>query len=515
MTLEDRLAELIIDVGADVKDLQDGLAAVDGGLPAYAGVRTKPFSAIRSAYNWTPTSTQALRAALAKADAARVLISVMGHSGAAGGGATLPGQQDYAALLRQHLAGIGAPVSGTGFALCDMNLGGTRDSRMTFSGGTWLGSGNDYQPFVYIQDADAKITFQSDLPGTVAEFGVPDNTASIGLYVDDVLFETYQGPNHGGAGTAIVVRTLTGLSFARHKLEIRCTTAAEVSAFYGFRVRNTTGIEISNFGRGGAEVEDWTNNTFSSNYQVMESMGAPHIGLVQVGANEALAGTAVGSMKTEYQTLIDKMFSDGIAPVILTESVPNPGGSFPVSQATWETFLDAYYDLADDNDVPLVDLSHKAVSYATMNTLGMVAADNLHMNEYGYAFCGETIANNLFPSSVGDGEARRDLEYAPATGRPVNVQTGATYDVTLADLRKWIHMSNTGAKSISFDVAELMAAPVGVEVMGSNGSSGDLEIWFNGDFISVDSLFTVAPGGVWAAKKVIAPDTWQLFGSLI
>jgi len=411
-----------------VKQAIEALAPTGGGSgpqpPAYAGTRTNPWDEGRSLYNWKASSTSGIRNALARADQERVLVNVWGHSGAAGGGDATLGQEDMAAYLRQYLFNTGAPVSGTGMVLFDQNLGGVRDSRLAFTG-TWTASGNDSEPWVYCQNATNKITLTADMPGTIVDVAVPNATASIGIYIDGNLAETYQGPNHGGTATAHVVRTFTGLSNTLHTVELRCTTAAEFTFGVGMRVRNETGIEISNLGRGGAEVADWIDTDFLANRPTSQAIAPADLVILQVGANEALAGTSLATMVADYQTLLTYCQTNDIPVIMLSEAIPPPTGSAGmfVPLATWETWLDAYYDLADEFDVPLIDVSHAFVSHANEVDMGIISADNLHLNDIGYAMIANLVAQTLFSGVVSDGitnlDGRIDTRISSAIGSTV------------------------------------------------------------------------------------------------
>lgn len=394
MSFKSHYQNLLDSLGVDFKSLQEQLDALGSNLPAYAGERSKPFLPERSAYNWTETSTRVLRAALAKYDTDRVLLSVLGHSAAAGGGDVTIGTQDVASRIRRYLQSIGSS-SGTGLIIIDQNIGGVRDSRLSFTG-TWTSSGNDSDPYVYTFTANQWIFAQSAAAGTVAEVTVSNNTASVEIYVDDVLQETYTGPLVGSAATAWVTRTYTGLSFAKHKISVKSVNTAG-AVVHAVRVRNATGLEISNVGRGGAEVADWIGSAYNNNYNALVHTGLPQVAIITLGANEALGGIALATMKADYTTLLTNLQAAGVACIMLVEAPPPTSGSpgLFVAPATWATFLDAYYDLADTFNVPLVDTNHALGDNATAAGLGMISADGLHLNRKGYGFQAELLMSSL------------------------------------------------------------------------------------------------------------------------
>ena len=319
-------------------------------------------------------------------------LTIEGHSGAAGGGDVDLGFQDVAARIRRTLLGMGS-ASGTGVVLVDQNVGGDRDDRFAFVG-TWTSSGNDSDPYVYVLTANQEITFSSDAPGTIAEVLVGDNANALQIYVDDVLKETYTGPNVGGAAVNNVWRQTTGLSYTKHKIRIK---TGGVAAVVAFRVRSATGIEVSNLGRGGAEVADWIDPDSNSNNGIRDAYYQSTVTISYVGANEALQGTPVATMKADYQTYLAAKQSLGIPVILMTEATPptsGAGGTF-VTTPVWEQYLDAYYDLADEFDIPLVDQSHAMGPATNASALDMLSVDGLHLNRKGYAFQAEVLMASL------------------------------------------------------------------------------------------------------------------------
>lgn len=490
-------------------------------LPSYAGARAKPFLPGRSAYNWTETSTRRLRAALAKHETSRVLLNVIGHSGAAGGGDVTLGKEDVANRIRRYLLSIGA-ASGTGLVVADQNVGGPIDTRIA-KVGTWSGSANDSDPYYYTLAANAELIFTADAPGTVAEFYVANNTGPVEIYVNGELKETYTGPNVGIAATAWVAKSYTGLAFYRHVIRIKSTNTQGV-AVHGFRVRNATGLEVSNLGRGGAEVADWNDVDYNSVWSTMNTAAPPNVVIISAGANEAL-GVAGGSptaplaaMVADYTTLLTALQAAGVACIMLIEGPPptSGAGGFYVTEANWNLWLDAYYDLADSFDVPLVDSTHAMGSAAIASSLGMISGDNLHLNRAGYGLQAELILGSLLESlTLSPATDVADLEYAPAIGRPLNSQVGTTYTTAAADIRQWIASSHATGQALTVAPQSSMPCPLGTELMGSNEGVGDITLTAgSGVTLNSKNGLKVKTGGVWSAKKTAMPNTWRVFGDL-
>lgn len=380
------------------------LVGGSSGLPTYAGARSNPFNPATSWYNLTPATQHIIRANLAKADVQRVRITAMGHSMLAGAFASQVGSTDTVATLRRYLGGLGANIGGTGVVKIANNT--TLDYRWVLTG-TWSrpnGSApNDTaDPFATATAANSTATFTSDMPGTVVDVHTFDNTASMQIYVDDVLMETYAPAGTG----ANVTRTYTGLANTKHVVKIIATTATS-TYIVGVNVRKTVGVEVSNMGQAGSSAADWAAGVNYINRQVAMADAPPHIAILQLDTNEVLFGgpTPVATYKTNYGNLIAAIQATGAA-VIMIASPPATGGTgangYPaVSQATWETYVTAEYDLADQYGVPLLDLNHLFISQATASTDGLWG-DPIHPNDYGYGLVARSLGQVAFSGQSND-----------------------------------------------------------------------------------------------------------------
>lgn len=390
--------------------------------PTYAGPRRNHFDPRTSWYNLKPSNTVKLRALLAKTDAQRVRIQFWGHSGIAGGGTTALGRDDIPAQLKRYLKSAGVNINGSGFVMTNNNLGAAPgpDSRYTFSAG-WTQSSATPQTasFAYTTATGThSAVFQSDEPGTIVELVTANTTAAISIYIDDVFQETYTGP---GGTAAYVTRTYSSLSNRRHKVEIRSTAA--LATFVGVRVRNSTGLEISNLAMGGADSGDWVNAAYNGiRVFAMGTAGPPDIVIMSLGAND-LVQSGIGALSTmiaNLQTILTDLQTAGVPVIFCTESKPNPGGSIPISDADWNTWMDAYYDLADQYDIPMLDQTNLiGGSYQAASDAGLVYTDNFHLNTYGY----DLISRGLFEGPFSAPNARSSLSNNSGNNFPSPYQT--------------------------------------------------------------------------------------------
>jgi lysophospholipase L1-like esterase len=89
------------------------------------------------------------------------------------------------------------------------------------------------------------------------------------------------------------------------------------------------------------------------------------------------AGVDVATFKASTQTLIDNFKQAGSSNVILVCQNPNQSGNFA-------DYNQAKYELADSNNIPLIDIYHRwGESYATASATGFTA-DGAHPSPIGY-----------------------------------------------------------------------------------------------------------------------------------
>lgn len=366
--------------------------------PAYAGIRSNPFNPATSFYNVTETSMARIRKFLAQSQTARIKLVFAGHSITAGSGTSVVGQFDPASQIRRYLSAEQTNVNGTGWVYINNHVGAVpalgRDYRYTTVTG-WVAQAGALYPWSGATVSGASAVFQSDAPGTIVEVATFDNTATIQIYVDDVLKDTYTGPNPAAA-TATVVRQITGLSNTKHKVEVRTTTATG-SYLIGIQVRNAYGLEISNVGQGGAYASDWGSGNIATNRLVMANVVGANIAVISLDANEETNGGAgspvdVNTYKANYQDYLTFLLNAG-ATVIMHTATPIAGTN-NVTQATVNAYLSAQYDLADTNDIPLLDVNHMFMSQALAQSNGWMA-DTVHPNDVGHAIIARSLANEV------------------------------------------------------------------------------------------------------------------------
>ena len=105
--------------------------------------------------------------------------------------------------------------------------------------------------------------------------------------------------------------------------------------------------------------------------------------------NDVTALTNLETFKTQWQTYIDRVKSTSAELILVVNH--RPGGSYLNTDVPYRTTL---YELADENDLPLVDFGDRLGTYTQAQTLGQMN-DGLHGNAVGY-FDEATALFNVF-----------------------------------------------------------------------------------------------------------------------
>ena len=377
---------------ADLNHLVQGVVGLTGP-PSYAGVRTAPFNASLSLYNGSVSSLERIRAKLlpAIAGTGKSTLLALGHSELAGSHATI-GTNDVVVDLRKLFAAAGFLV-GTGIVHMVNTTGQVIDSRYSAVAAGWAAAGSGVAaPFYQCTTSGAAFTFTSDVAGTVVYIATYGNSAAFTATIDG---GTAQAVTLSGTAVA-EVHTFTGLANTTHKVVITSTTTGSTYAI-GVGVGSPTSLDVENAGLGGSVASDWApGGSFITAYPTAKASGT-NAAIVELDANEALTGVAVGTYKTNMQTILNDLVTTRAIPTLLVLSpsmVPGGGGYAAVSQATWDSFCSAQYDLADQYSLPLLDLTHRYGSWAAANTAGLMA-DQVHPNGAGYASNAVALARVL------------------------------------------------------------------------------------------------------------------------
>jgi lysophospholipase L1-like esterase len=367
--------------------------------PSHAGTRTRAFDDTTNIYGSETGRAKVRRAlghALGGAKSALVPITLAGDSATSGWKAGTIGTDDYATLLITMLREAGYPVTGGWVYPANGQTPG--DSRWTFGGtNSWQGRTNTTNNYVWSAASGNLATFTSTFTGTVAEFAAVTTTAgqSVNYTID------------GGASTAYALtanvmntKTVTGLADTVHTITVNTTGTATVW-LCGARVRQTTGLSITNAGIYGSHTDDWLPTLISSSiinpYNLTTGLGGqPKLVILELGGNDALHGVdgtpdyTPATFKANLSTIVNAYQTAGSAVLLriypyLTTAAQATLATKQAGGVTWDTFLSNTYDVADTYEVPLIDNSYVLGDPNTLQTAGLLFSDGLHLLSPGQA----------------------------------------------------------------------------------------------------------------------------------
>lgn len=333
----------------------------------------------RQGYNLQPAALRRLRAKLAQAKAGTGLckIAVAGNSITAGQSVTFS-TQSWPVVLRDFLATKGYTKTGTGVVFCSNSQAGT-DTRWSFSSGWFNYVPSSIKTPTKAHNANgATATFTSDQTGTVASVYYANNSGTFTVSIDG---GTAVAVTPTGSSSTTGVYTVTGLSNAVHTVVVTLTSTSYVYLI-GAEVRGTTGVTVTGCGIGGATSTDFvTTNNAGGRKAVLA--WAPDVVLIDLLTNDANTLTIIpaATSKANMQALITEY--SATADVILVASIPGYDNT-AAAPVAFTAYRQALYDLADSNNLPVLDLYDRWGTYASANGLGLMT-DSLHPNAAGYA----------------------------------------------------------------------------------------------------------------------------------
>ncbi len=179
--------------------------------------------------------------------------------------------------------------------------------------------------------------------------------------------------------TPIVVNTTLG----SHTLNMTPNSAGNLFIL-GVEAYDSTKqyLHIINVGAAGSKASDWI--ATGKPWSPVNSWDyySPDLILLSLGTNEWVSGDSVATYKSNMQTLIDGIVTTGGIDIALVTPAPSDAGS--ASIATQDSFVDAIYELANDNDLLVIDNYARFIDYTTSNAAGMYG-HVFHPRDLGYA----------------------------------------------------------------------------------------------------------------------------------
>lgn len=375
--------------------INDSASATTAALKAaYAGRLKPPTTAATvgfwdhraCVYNLDPSKLRIIRAALGKvlANTGNAKIAFIGDSTVVGAYGGDTGKFSWPARVKQFLANAGYPSAGTGLVGCFNNYSAA-EPRITLYSGT-----------------SSLSTFSNMVTNTTTLNGVQFDTTSTGETgtVMDVFYDDMSAPFDvnidGGTKTRVTptntntvkVYTVTGLTNATHQ-----AIAWRVSGtmnILGFQLRTANyGVQTYNAAISGAKTDSIASADYHHVAQTAlnrtTGWGADLV-FIMCETNDAGQGTAVATFKANMQTAINTAVNATTDIVLVT--------GFPLNGTDLTPYTQAIYELADTNNLPLIDMQARWGTWAAANTLGLYT-DNAHPTAAGYANAGRAIFNAL------------------------------------------------------------------------------------------------------------------------
>lgn len=198
---------------------------------------------------------------------------------------------------------------------------------------------------------------------------------------------------------SLISGSITG-TLGSNTLNISKATANANNIFLtGWEAWNSaqSNINIINAGWDGATTTNWVGNAHPWSPANIATLGAD-LTIISLGINDLLLSNNIPSSttKTNIQTLITSALTTG--DVLLVCENPAPVAS-TISLANQKVYWDAVKLLADTNNIPVVSIFDRWVSYEFSSTLGYYQSTafpaNLHPVGLGYADYAQAIFNVL------------------------------------------------------------------------------------------------------------------------
>lgn len=374
---------------------------VAGRLPSQVssgGHTTKTFDSLRSLYNWTPDTARHWNTALARqgGGGAAARVNLYGDS-ITFGYRGLPSQwkASFATRLRDFFnARYGNAGTGVVYLIDE-----TDDTRIV-KAGTWTRQ-TTLGPFSYACElantgTGNTIAFTPDVACDSFTIHYLKSSAG-GTFTANVDGGTATNVNSNNASTVYATQTVSAGASGTHTLNIVAPASGAVYII-GFEATNgTSGVRTTRIAKGGSEASTLVGtNTTNTAYSLRSSFewAVPDLAIITFGVNEFLQQRGASVYSTNMQTVINEAVTQGCT-ILLVNPPPNgTAGKSPAQSA----YADELYNLADTNNLPILDVQHRWVDYTTGNGQGYYfSGDVTHPTETGYY----DIARAIFDAIAG------------------------------------------------------------------------------------------------------------------
>lgn len=364
------------------------------------GLNNPPVLPISTIYNLKPSNTARLRSAMARTDR-NCRIACIGPSTTAGqstGGGTTQSVISWpmraAAALQAQGINAGAnnffgDKGSWGLAQTIANFL-TGESRITVTGATALGSGKTVGGNAFSMTAASTLAFTP--PGGVTKFLL--------WWRDNGTGRQFNASVDGGTATLV---SSTGATVPQSTVisagTVGTHTLTETWVAGGVvpigieaydDTNNRREISFLNWGISGAVSARFIDNTDTAGGQMaMLTATAPAAAILDdLVINDWRTSVPIATAKANVTTLVQTVKTAGGDPILTTPLWDSGTSGLSAQQDAYASMI---YDVANEQDVPLIDVRAAWVSYANANGLGWYS-DSVHPLPLGYNVKANTIA---------------------------------------------------------------------------------------------------------------------------
>jgi hypothetical protein len=338
------------------------------------GSRVNGYDRRLNIYNLKPKHLRRTHAALGRAynGYGSCSIAIVGDSTDAGIGTNSASNDSWPGRLKKNLVNVGAFNGGTGFVVGAPNAPGV-DNRWTLGAG-WAAWGDGSSALANDTTLNPA-TFVSDSNGTIVKVLYGAGLGAFTVQIDGGSIVTI--PSAAGTTGTPTIYQVSGLTNAPHTVVINSTAVGTYPMILGVSVEQSSGLVIHNLGIGGGHSALLTNPSpwFPGNLASSAALAADLVvqGFMINDSNDAVP---VATYKSNVLSGVAILQSRGADLILRTP--------MPVSGTDLTPYIQALYEIADQADLPLIDLNDRAGTWTLSNGNGIMS-DNFHPNAFGYA----------------------------------------------------------------------------------------------------------------------------------
>jgi hypothetical protein len=196
-----------------------------------------------------------------------------------------------------------------------------------------------------------------------------------------------------GTHGAVKTTVSTGAAPATGTINIELSGTLESVFIIGLEAYNSTLPKVSVWNQGacGAEVSSLSASSSPWYWQPALVSAAPNLVICGIGINDGRLGESLATYIADYQQFITAV--QAVCDMVMLIEVPSQIAVVPA--ATQAEFVAAQYQLAAANNLPVIDMSERWVSWVYSNNLGYYY-DQLHPYAAGYGDVVQAILDAPF-----------------------------------------------------------------------------------------------------------------------